>query len=408
MSFIAPHYLHISDRPRQGSNLLATYQANNYTHRLTTAGGYDTASCALNVRPSEAEDIFSNYVGCAVAFYVDDPTAPIWEGYIERITYRAGGLVLTRSLENMANRVSVTYKNTASGNTETTLVNDNADSQAIYGIKEMSIDGLINYGADVSHKNLLRDTNLAIRAWPMVSVATGGDSGGPLIELEMRGLQYMAWDWQAYSNAAAGVDNADLAFMRTTVRTDVSAPTNAPYIYLTGAGSFVGAFSALVQANATFNYSRQSSAGQTYNQYLQGLIEAGDGARPWIFGITPRDFNTGVRLVYYRAASAEIKYQVNALRETGRLRDMSGALIPGWRVTPDASAQIMDILIGYNQAGNDPRVFYIEAIEYDGESGLVSFQSGDNITMEGILQRNRYFRPQNRAQRFGAEPRKTL
>lgn len=406
-SFAIPHYLHIYDKPRAGSNWLNSYRADNYTHRLTARGGYDAASCSLKVRPSEAEHIFSNYLGNVVRIHVDDPNAPIFEGYIDRITYRPGGLVLTRSLENMANRVNVVYSETAGGTTQQTAVVNNAASQAIYGVKEMTIDGVVNYGADVTHKNALRNTILAIQAWPQISTASGS-SGGETLELEIRGLQYMAWDWQNYRNTAAGTDNADLAIMRVALRTDVSAPTNAPYIYLTGSGGFTGAFTELIQANAAFVYSRQSEGGNTYLQYIQAVAEGGDGTNRWIYGITAPNPNTGIRRVYYRPMNAVVSYQANALLDTGRLRDTSGAIVPGWLVTPDAGIQIMDVLVGYNQSGDDPRIGYIESIDYDGETGLVSFQTGDNITMEGILQKDRYYKPQNAVRRFGAAPRTKL
>lgn len=426
---IPTHVMEISQRPRQGALKLGSFPVNNYRHRITAKGGFDSASCSLDVRPAEAEDIFSNYVGCVVAFYVDNPFAPIWEGYIERITYRVGGAVLTRSLENMANRVNVTYYNADSGaaikteNIQTALgtVIENAASQAIYGLKVTNLDAGIHFNnADKSHKNLLRQTTLAQRAWPQISTVFGVEASGPLIELEMRGLHYMAWDWQTYENVrGSGLDtltNASRAFQIVTSESGAAAwgggalvPANASYIYAIGTSVNPNVLAQqYVTGNVSFNIQLASQSAQTYLQYIQGVAEAGDGAKQYVYGIHPPDPTTGIRYTYYSPANAAVAYQVTALRDPGRVRGTDGIITPGWLVRPNNGIQIMDILVGYNQAGDDPRIGYIESIEYDGETGLVSFQTGDNITMEGVLQKDRYYKAHGTKDRFGAQPRNVL
>lgn len=424
---LAPvHMLHIFQRPRQGRAQIGQYRAMNWKHRIVARGGYDTASCSLIVTPAEAEEIYSYFVGAIGRLHIDNPVDPAWEGYISAITYRRGGIVLRRSLDNMANKINVTYS-LASGATEninTAIpgVMQNDESIAIYGVKEQNFEAGIHYNLsnNRTHKILLRSTLLSMRAWPEVATSNGTETGGAVIELEFRGLAYMIWDWENYLNppatsSAIAMVNAEDAFQRVSVRNGgasaVYLPSNAASIIAQGgvpAGSRVGTPYRYISLNSTFQISTGSESGMTYMQYIMSIVEAGDGLLQWVYGVTAPDPNSGDRYAVYRQASTTVKYQVSALRDTGRLRDVYGTLVPGWLVTPDASVRIMDILVGYNQTGGDPRLGYIESIDYDGNTGMVQFATGENITMEGILQRGRVIRPFGVADRFGANLRTKL
>lgn len=422
---LAPiHMLHVFQRPRQGRAQIAQYRASNWKHRIISRGGYDTASCSLIVPPAEAEDIFANFVGAIGRLHVDNPLEAAWEGYISAVTYRRGGIVLRRSLENMANKINVTYSlatgATENINTAVPGVMQNDASIAIYGLKEQNFEAGIHYTTNRTQKSLLRATLLSMRAWPEVSASNGSETGGAVIELEFRGLAYMVWDWESYLNppatsgAIATVDAED-AFQRVSVRSGgasaVYLPKNAASIIAQGAvpvGSRIGTPYRHIALNPTFQINTASESGLTYMQYIMSIVEAGDGLLQWVYGLTAPDPNSGDRYAVYRQASTAVKYQVSALRDTGRLRDVYGTLVPGWLITPDAGVRIMDILVGYNQVGGDPRLGYIESVDYDGETGLVQFATGENITMEGILQRGRVNKPFSVMSRFGAPLRTKL
>lgn len=423
---VAPiHTLHVYQRPRQGTAQVAQYRAYNWKHRINARGGFDSASCSLVVPASEAEYVYSYLVGCVGRMHVDNPVVPAFEGYISAITYRRGGLVLRRSLDNMANKVNVTYcyaptATTENINTAVPGVIQNDASIAIYGLKEQNFEAGIHYSNNRTQKALLRATLLSTRAWPEVSVANGTETGGAVIELEFRGMAYMIWDWENYLNptatsAAIATVDAEDAFQRVSVRSggasSVYLPKNAAYIIAQSsvpAGSRVGTAYRYISLNGTFQINTASENGLTYMQYIMNIVESGDGLRQWVYGVMPPDPNSGERYAYYRAANTAVVYQVNALKDTGRLRDVYGALVPSWEIKPDAGVRIMDILIGYNQVGDDPRVGYIESIEYDGETGQVSWATGDNITMEGVLNRGRMNRPFSVIDRFGANLRNVI
>lgn len=404
---INTHLVQIFQRPRQGSAFIAQHIATGYRHSIIAKGGFDTASWSLQLNTSGAEIAFSQYIGCVVRVYVDNPNEPIWEGFINRVTWRVGGLVLTRSFDAMMNRVTVTFYNAdsaATNKTEQTSVVDNAQSQAIFGIKEGSLDaGVHHSNANKTHKEIMRDTRRSVASWPQISVATA-DGGDGIIEFEAKGLQYFAWDWQNYKNTDTTLDNASFLFGNVTCNAPSPyLPANAPYVYDVSA-----AIGIKISANASFQMSRKSESGGTYLQFLQSIVEAGDGTNEWVFGIETPDVNTGKRQVYYRRANTAIQYNASALADSGRLRDLSGRIIPGYLVRPDAGVRINDILTGWDGLGDDPRTGYLERIEYDGESGSVSWSTGDGTDLEDAMQRTQRIKPYAANNPFAAPPRNNL
>lgn len=384
-----PHYIHVFQPPRQGAAFMATHLATGYKHRIVAKGGFDTASWTAQMARVSAEQAFQTYLGCVVRVVVDNPHEPIWEGFISRVTWRVGGQTVSRTFDGMSNRVSVVFNDAdaaAYPRTAQTAVTDNLASQALYGVKQGTADGQIHRDtADKTQKVALRNTIAANRAYPQVSAATapGGDG---IIEFEAQGLQYWAWDWQTYNTAAGATTSAAAAFWRATVHTNFQVPANAPYVYETGNVTTASPFQ-YIDTSPAFNYSTTSQSGQTYLQFLQSIVEAGDGANPYVFGITALDPNTNTRFVYYRRANKAIVYTCYALSDSGRLRDVYGRIVPPYLVRPDAGVRINDILTGWDDAGDDPRIGYIDTIEYDADAGSVSVATGDNPMMEGVLQK---------------------
>ena len=388
------HILNIYQRPKQRGMAgfsLARYNMTGYKHRIIAMGGFDTASGALVVPRAEAEIIISNYIECVIQVIVDNPLNPAWEGFITRITYRVGGVVYTRSTDQMGNRTRVTYfdANAATPNTQQTVVTNNAVSQAIYGVKVANLEAGVHYNsANITHLNSLRDT-LNLQAYPQISSVSSSSGDSVIVEIEMQGLYYYAFDWDNYVSTDTTMTNSNFLFQRITCGVDRSA--NASDV-IEDTTAYPVTADALIVNYSTFQMSRESRTGQTYLQFIQSIVEAGDGSQQWVWGITSLEPNRGTRNIYYKPASSAIAYTYRALKDYGRVRDLFGAFVPGWKVRPDAVIQVTDVLTFYDSSGDDPRRGYIMAVDYDGDSGLVTFQSGDNITMEGALGTNRYFK----------------
>jgi hypothetical protein len=403
---IPTHRINIFGKPRQSYDLFGQYNVTNYRHKLAAIGGYDTASCNLAVSKAEAELIFANFIGNAITVHVDDPTMPIFDGYINAINYEIGNYTFRRSLDEMANRIRVTYYNAdspAAQKTEMTAVVNNTASQAIYGIKETNIDAGVHYNnADKTHKTVLRNTLLNVLAWPQVSITSGG-GGGVTVSLEIKGW-YHLWDWMVYENTGAVTTDAWTAFVDKAGGGSRSA--NLDFVMQVFPASGWANFAT---ANASFNISNTSKTGQTYLQWLQSIAESGDGVNEWVFGITPRlAGKPGTdRYFYYRPSNTVITYTTRAMDNAGAIYDPFGNKIDPWRVKPDNGIRISDVLANFGSvSGDNPRESYIKFIEYDAESQSVSWQSSDDSTLEGAFNLRKYYKKHGK--RFGAPIRQLV
>lgn len=384
------HRVSIYDNPLSavgnGIRFQQQFQAFNYRHSINAIGGFDSMSCDLAVDIASAENIYQNYLGSRIAGFVDSNLL-IWEGFINRITYRPGSKAYTRSFDNMANRVRVMYQNTSTGATEgvSTIVN-NTTSQALYGIKDAVYDADINYGANVTHKGAVRTLKLAKQAYPQVS--NDAASGGAIITLECLGW-YWIWDWEVYNQTTTNNRNADVAISRRA--NGGTPPANSTRIYSTS--------TALITANTAYTYNDENTSGQTYLEQFQAILEGGDGSARWVFGLTPLDPNgtTGLeRDVYYRPAQTSVLYTTKALSEPGVIRDIYGRKVDPWRAQPDNIIRVTDVLAGYDMPGEDPRQTYITALEYDAETQTVTYVGEDDITMQGAFGLTQRYRKHGR------------
>lgn len=386
------HRLNLYQRPAQGGMngaFLASFPTVGWSHVIKARGGFESASCSVVIPRARAEAFIAEYLGTVGRLFVDNPARPDWEGFIESITYVIGGQAITRSLANMSNRTNVVFfdADAATPDTTSTGVANNTTSQAIWGIRETTLDAGIHYNtADKTHKTILRNTLLATKAFPQITTTSSG--GAIVLTLELRGLIYYAYEYQNYVSGA-GLLTASNSLLRVTG--GVSAPSNAFQVVETSV-IYPTTYSVDVSNNVSFNFSTLSDTGQTYLQFINSIVEAGDGTQQWVWGIGVFNPNTLTRRIYYRPANTAISYTANVLRDVGRIRDTTGKLIPGWKIRPDRGIRLNDVLVGYNQTGDDPRVGYIEQIQYDAETGMVSYSTGDNRTVEGALGVVNYFK----------------
>jgi hypothetical protein len=409
------HYVAIFQKlPRASSftglGFQKQYQVFNYTHRKIARGGDDSASCSIRCSRSEGERIFTDFIGNLVQFYVDlTPINPIFEGLVTRITLRTGGVTLTRSTDEMANSVDVVFYNFNTGaspktnQTSTVVLQDSVD---IFGVKHGTFDAGVHYNSgNLSHKTVLRNTLRTIRAYPQISVSNNDRIEGTIVELEIKGLREYAWNWQNYVSTDTTLKTAGATFEALTVRSDLAIfPSNASYIYATGVSGSAAVEG--VVANTAFDISQESRSGQTYWQFLQSILEAGDASVQYVCGISRSNIFNATRYVYYRGASTTVKYTVRALEDAGRVRNLAGVIVPGYLVEPDAAIQITDVFANWANAGDNPTLSYVEEITYDGETGKIQWSSADNATLEGVLNGGKYFK--RSGSMFGAPVRQLL
>lgn len=379
---IPAHMLHIYDKPTVGTNHIKTKQAYNYRHQISANGWFDTASCDLAMTALESEMALESYVGNPVKVYVDNPAQPIWEGIITTISYDAGGTLVRRSIDPMMNRAEVVVQkasNAAGSQTLVTTANNVLPSQAIYGVKEGSIDAYVVEGTNLvplqGYTYAARDTLLNVNGWPQSSITQGSNRN---VHVEMKGY-YHTLEWEMYWDAVSALKTASALIAYILAAT---ANYDLWFDYLDTSG---------IETNAAFTINQQLRIGMTKWQAHLRITEAGNAAGDYyIVGIEPTNPTTKTRRLYYRQANGETVYTARAA-DGLRVRNFYGGLVRPWTVVPDRILQITDILPGWNSQGDDPRAIYLRSIQYEAERQTVRWQGSDNTTGEGIFQIKEFF-----------------
>lgn len=386
---IPVHTLNIFQKPAIGNGFINRLPVYNYKHTIAAVGGFDTASCDIAIRSrDEGQQFLDQYIGNRVAFYVDNPVAPIWEGFINRMSFNAGGVQYSISLDKMANRLRCIHIDpaVAATNPQATTIVNSTDSQALYGIKMESIDLGVQTNGTTSQA-AIRDTQLAQRAYPKTSITQG--QGGGLLHIEFLGF-YHTLEWETYIDTS--IVNAQLGVYVDTL---IAAVAN-------GTTFFDNTDTTLTVAN-TLTIRPQSIRGDTFWDRLMMVQEVGDNTNYYVVGLTPTDFQTGTRRLYYRIQNVNTVY--TARQADGlRMRNLYGQLVPPWTVQPDAVVRVPDMLIGWNGIGDNPAETYITAIDYDANAQRVTWRGDDDTTAEGAMQFRKYSRSHT-SKRFG-EPRR--
>lgn len=381
--YIPVHQIHVFDKPKKGNQLIRAYAAGRYKHKISVLGGCDTASCNIMVSRAEAEYVYEQMVGNRVAIYVDNPAAPIWEGLINRITINLPGLVMTRGLDEMGNRINASYRTV--NQTEVPIVGaavNNTVSQALYGIKEKTIRLAQHTGAGgLTYPTALQNTALALTAYPLASAAPANASPTTIVEIEMIGF-YRTLEWEKCNNVmpagGAFFMQAITPLTFSFISMNLNAMANAATFF--NNADYTG-----ISDNLTI-YTTAASLSDSMWRQFQMVAECGiSGGTRWIIGVTQSDWYTGARKLYYRAADTTTKYTVR-VGDGGRIRTTAGALVRPWTVQPDGVLKLLDALVGWDGAGADPRNVYLVDITYDADSQRVTWESDDSIEMQGALQ----------------------
>lgn len=387
MQSIKLHTANIYQKPKIGNTWLRTLPAYNYKHSINAIGWYDTASFDIALRSVDEMQTFLNQnLGNRIAIYVENPVVPVWEGFINRMTFSGGNVQYSISLEKMANRLSTIAS--VGGVTSNTAKTNDTTSQAIYGIKEDNVElGYQQTAGTIT--TVLRDTQLAQRAWPKTSMVQGQGQG--LLHVECLGFWHTL-RWELYTNntsALAAYNTFITTFLLPAVANGTTFFDNTD-------------FTDIAANAATVN--RQKVRGQTFVDILEEIQESGDASNYWTIGITPTLYSTATRRLYYQQANSAIEY--TARQSDGlRVRNLYGQIVPPWEVVPDRGVRISDMLIGWDGIGDNPAETYILKVDYDANAQTAIFSGDDDLTAEGVFNLKRYNLAYGK--RFGA-PRRLL
>ncbi len=253
----------------------------------------------------------------------------------------------------------------------TTTVN-NLLSQAVYGIKQDSID--LGYRGTNAGTTTYRDTQLNLRSWPQASSRRASGTPG-LLHVDCLGF-FHTLEWETYRQT--GNNAVQLTTWINTIRAAVA----------NGATFFDNTDTRDIGTNTT-TLTENKTRAQTVWDIFKEIREQGDGTNYWAIGITPTELGTGKRRLYWRAANSAIQY--TALQRDGlRIRNIFRQPIPPWLVRPDCGIKLADFYIGDNNAGDNPTETYVMVVDYDANSQTATWQGDDDRTAEGIFNFRRY------------------
>lgn len=385
------HDLHIYQRPKldttsasipkRVSKFIRKLPILNYQHRISCMGGFDTAAGDVVLHSiSEALIFMEAHLACAIKIIVDNPAEPCWEGFINRMSFSIGGGTYSLSLDEMGNRITVTYteQSTVTVTVIGTTVNANSTaSQALYGIKQDNMEFGYVRTATSTAMAALRDTLIANRAFPKASLRPG--NGKFTIHMELLGF-YHTLRWESYNS---GATTSVIAISTMITGTLLPALAN-------GKTFFDNTDFKDIATNA-ITYPAQQRAGGTFWDILQQMAEIGDGANGFVVGITPTRFDTRERRLYYKQINTAIEYTLNMSKGL-YFQTVYRKRVPPWKVKPDRGARVEDWLVGYGLPGDDPRQCYIYDVSYDANNQRCTFNSQDDTTLEGVFESKRAFK----------------
>lgn len=382
---IPAHILHLYQKPKAGNQFIRRLPVYNYEHSIESNGWYDSAGFDVALRSvDEMQQFLDQYLGNRVAIYVDNPLEPVWEGYISRMSFKAGGSEYSISLDKMANRVTVQYSLAAATSPDVTTTGNDTNSQAIYGIKQETVELGAQTSLNATTFNALRDSVLAQRAWPQTSIVRGDGAG--LLNVECLGF-YHTLEWESFRNTTTG--NVQLRNFITT-------------LLLPGLGNGTTFFDNTdftdIGTN-TLSVNQNKIRGSTFWEIFKEIQEYGDATNPFVLGITPTLYSTGTRRLYYRALNTAIEYTAR-VGDGLRVRNLYGQIVPPWLVRPDRGIRVSDMLIGWNGLGDNPTETYIKSIEYNANQQSIDWHGDDDRTNEGFFNFKNFAKAQGKP--FGA------
>jgi len=184
-----------------------TDQVATYAHVIGVDGGFVSCDISLVSPLFDFDDWIESGLGRHIVVYGPDGIV-VWEGFVDQIEFVMGNHTMTTGpLMEMANRVSVEYTPyiditvdpATTGEATVTVIVEDTDSQAKYGIIEKMfssgtlIDDSTVGGGGANEAEQIRDAYLADLKDPQINHehSPGGSSDELSIKLSCRG--YFAW-----------------------------------------------------------------------------------------------------------------------------------------------------------------------------------------------------------------------
>jgi hypothetical protein len=297
-----------------------------YEHSISDAGGFESSTVSRNVTLDEALLALREWLGRAITI-VDADVSTIWDGQLNEIEANFGPESRTVSLGPMANQVVVKYTLAGSNAAATTAAVNDADSQALYGVKTSTQSFEATDSTDAANK---ANRILAELKNPQMRRSSQAATGQPAPLGARLRCSFAGW--------AAALD-----WLTTSNTTTSTAATDAQIKSLLTAYNAVNAFFSSDQSQIVasgVSAPQTIQADTTYRKAIEDLIASGNSssqALAWgvyenrVFQSVVSAKNTPSTVTYRRYLG------------DGRIFDLFDNIVPWWRVRPNAIYEVIDL-----------------------------------------------------------------
>ncbi len=330
----------------------------SYEDSIEARGGYKALRVSFRCSAAELKEWLDAGLLRGVRSYT--PRGRLrWEGVLIELKATIGPIVITRSLENMANVLLVSY-GSDQGGTGNTATFSSAASIAEYGTKMLQADLSTTTAAGAAN---WAEVELVKAAWPQRSreISMDADSGGD-IAVELRAVgRYELLDWLLTSNTST-----------TTTATNTQAVALLTAYNAVNNWFSTSAADIVATGHSDTEYIEPYSS---YKEKLETLLSQGNSSKQALaWGI----YEGGALTVkvWAGATPSAVAYYRDARDKT--VRDPYGNIVEPWDVLPDAMAEDVAIL----GAAEDSAAIATETREYIARVGLRIGSGGVELTME--------------------------
>jgi len=330
----------------------------SYEDGIEARGGFVSLRVAFRCSATELKEWLDAGLLRGVRSYT--PRGRVrWEGALVELKATIGPIVITRSLENMANVLVVSYGSDAGG-TGNTATFSSAASIAEYGTKMLQADLSTTTAAGAAN---WAETELVKAAWPQRSreISLDTDQGGEIM-VELRAVgRYELLDWVLTSNTST-----------TTTATNTQAAALLTAYNAVNNWFSTSAADIVATGHSDTEYIDPYTS---YKEKLETLLSQGNSSKQALaWGI----YEGGALTVkvWAGATPSTVAYYRDARDKT--VRDPYGNLVEPWDVLPDAMAEDVAIL----GMAEDSAAIATETREYIARVGLRIGSGGVELTME--------------------------
>lgn len=326
-----------------------TQQLTSYSHEVATFGGYDRARLNFSASRSTVEDWLEYGLGRRIVTY-DEAGVVIWEGFVNSLTARLGGLNYTVGpLLEIANYVRVAYSIPFGGSQSIGTSTDWAiDQESVdkYGRFERVLSGGT---VGDSEADQIRDTYLEEHSKPESNRDMSFDNGGGDLSLSLDCLGYVHWlGTYKYNQTASEIPITRDAMIALVLSADPNA--------------VIDSSTAGLESNATLVSPYRDNNAKAID-VIKGVVAGGDASfNRWQFGIYAD------RKAYYAPVSTEIDYYQYLGSPAQSFTNPAGQVVKPWQLQPGRWLFFPDFLVGRVEQGtdlaDDPRALFIESLTF--------------------------------------------